>query len=151
MTLFLERSDSIVILRRPDLDMSDEEFKEYLNKSISDEDIKKMFDCLTPDYIMTGDELTELLELYSGTPTSILRTLSKLDEVTVRFTSNSQRNLFYTTLRDIQKSYWSPTGEKIRTYVEPSFLDGSVSQIQMNYMIVNGRDIHKSYIFYIEN
>ena len=56
----------MVILRRPDLDMTDEEFKEYLDKSISDEDIKQMFDCLTPDYIMTGDELTDLLELYIG-------------------------------------------------------------------------------------
>lgn len=40
----------MVILRRPDLDMTDEEFKEYLDKSISDEDIKRMFDYLTPDY-----------------------------------------------------------------------------------------------------
>lgn len=141
----------MVILRRPDLDMTDEEFKEYLDKSISDEDIKRMFDCLTPDYIMTGDELTDLLELYTGTSNSILRTLSKLDEVTVRFTSNGQRNLFHTVLRDLQKSYWSPTGERIKTYIEPSFLDGAVSRIQMNYMIVNGRDIHKSYTFYIEN
>lgn len=141
----------MVILRRPDLDMTDEEFKEYLDKSISDEDIKQMFDCLTPDYIMAGDELTELLELYSGTPTSILRTLSKLDGVTVRFTSNSQRNLFHTTLRDIQKSYWSPTGERIRTYVEPSFLDGSVSQIRLDYMLVNGREVNRSYTFYVEN
>lgn len=140
-----------MILRRPDLDMTDEEFKEYSDKSISDEDIKQMFECLTPDYIMTGDELTELLELYSGTPTSILRTLSKLDGVTVRFTSNSQRNLFYTTLRDIQKSYWSPTGEKIRTYVEPSFLDGSVSQIRLDYILVNNRDVIRSYTFYVES
>ena len=73
----------MVILRRPDLDMTDEEFKEYLEKSISDEDIKQMFDCLTPDYIIPGDELTDLLELYSGTPTSILRTLSELDGGTV--------------------------------------------------------------------
>ena len=100
---------------------------------------------------MTGDELTELLKLYSGTPTSILRTLSKLDGVTVRFTSNSQRNLFYITLRDIQKSYWSPTGEKIRTYVEPSFLDGSVSQIRFDYMFVNNRDVIRSYTFYVES
>lgn len=141
----------MVILRRPDLDMTDEEFKEYLDKSISDEDIKQMFNCLTPDYIMTGDELTELLELYSGTQTSILRTLSELDGVTVRFTSNGQCNLFHTTLRDIQKSYWSPTGERIRTYVEPSLLDGSVSHIQMNYMIVNGREMNRSYTFYIES
>lgn len=140
-----------MILRRPDLDMTDEEFKEYLDKSISDEDIRQMFECLTPDYIMTGDELTELLELYSGTPTSILRTLSKLDGVTVRFTSNSQRNLFYTTLRDIQKSYWSPTGEKIRTYVEPSFLDGSVSQIRLDYILVNNRDVIRPYTFYVES
>lgn len=141
----------MVILRRPDLDMTDEEFKEYLEKSISEEDIKQMFDCLTPDYIMTGDELTELLELYSGTPTSILRTLSKLDGVTVRFTSNSQRNLFYTVLRDIQKSYWSSTGERIRTYVEPSLLDGSVSQIRLDYMLVNGREMNRSYTFYVES
>lgn len=141
----------MVILKRPDLDMTDEEFKEYLNKSISDEDIKQMFDCLTPDYIMTGNELTDLLELYSGTPTSILRTLSELDGGTVRFTSNSQRNLFYTVLRDIQKSYWSSAGEKIRTYIEPSFLDGSVSQIKLDYILVNGRDIRKSYTFYVEN
>lgn len=40
----------MVILRRPGLDMTDEEFKEYLDKSISDEDIKQMFDCLAPDY-----------------------------------------------------------------------------------------------------
>lgn len=92
----------MVILSRPDLDMTDEEFKEYLDKSISDEDIRQMFDCLTPDYIMTGDELTELLELYSGTPTSILRTLAELDGKTIKFSDNSQRNLFYTTLRDIQ-------------------------------------------------
>lgn len=141
----------MVILRRPDLDMTDEEFKEYLEKSISDEDIKQMFNYLTPDYIMTGDELTELLELYSGTPTSILRTLSKLDGGIVRFISNSQRNLFYTVLRDIQKSYWSPTGERIRTYIEPSYLDGSVSQIKLDYILVNGRDIRKSYTFYVEN
>lgn len=141
----------MVILSRPDLDMTDEEFKEYLEKSISDEDIKQMFDCLAPDYIMTGDELTDLLKLYSGTQTSILRTLSTLDEKTIKFSDNSQRNLFYTVLRDIQKSYWSPTGERIRTYVEPSFLDGSVSQIRLDYMLVNGRDVHKSYTFYIEN
>lgn len=141
----------MVIIKRPDLDMTDEEFKEYLDKSISDEDIEQMFNCLTPDYIMTGDELTELLELYSGTPTSILRTLSKLDGVTVRFTSNSQRNLFYTTLRDIQKSYWNPTGEKIRTYIEPSLLDGYVSQIRLDYMLVNGREMNKLYTFYVEN
>ena len=91
------------------------------------------------------------IELYSGTPTSILRTLSKLDRVTVRFTSNSQRNLFYTVLRDIQKSYWSPAGERIRTYVEPSFLDGSVSPIRLDYMLVNGREMNKSYTFYVEN
>lgn len=30
----------MVIIRRPDLDMTDEEFKEYLDKSISDEDIR---------------------------------------------------------------------------------------------------------------
>lgn len=141
----------MVIIKRPDLDMTDEEFKEYLDKSISDEDIEQMFNCLTPDYIMTGDELTELLELYSGTPTSILRTLSKLDGVTVRFTSNSQRNLFYTTFRDIQKSYWNPTGEKIRTYIEPSLLDGYVSQIRLDYMLVNGREMNKLYTFYVEN
>ena len=141
----------MVTLRRPDLDMTDEEFKEYLEKSISDEDIKQMFDCLTPDYIIPGDELTDLLELYSGTPTSILRTLSELDGGTVRFTSNSQRNLFYTVLRDIQKSYWSPTGERLRTYIEPSFLDSSVSQIKLDYILVNGRDIRKSYTFYVEN
>lgn len=141
----------MVIIKRPDLDMTDEEFKEYLDKSISDEDIEQMFNCLTPDYIMTGDELTELLELYSGTPTSILRTLSKLDGVTVRFTSNSQRNLFYTTLRDIQKSYWNPTGAKIRTYIEPSLLDGYVSQIRLDYMLVNGREMNKLYTFYVEN
>lgn len=141
----------MVILRRPDLDMTDEEFKEYLDKSISDEDIKQMFDCLTPDYILTGDELTELLELYSGTPTSILRTLSKLDGGTVRFTSNSQRNLFDTVLRDIQKSYWNPTGERIRTYVEPSFLDGSISQIRLDYMLMNGREMNRSYTFYVES
>ena len=141
----------MVILRRPDLDMTDEEFKEYLDKSISDEDIEQMFDCLTPDYIMTGDELTELLELYSGTPTSMLRILSELDGKTIKFSDNNQRNLFYTTLRDIQKSYWSPTGERIRTYVEPSFLDGSVSQIKLDYILVNGRDIRKSYTFYVEN
>jgi hypothetical protein len=131
--------------------MTDEEFKEYLDKSISDEDIKQMFDCLTPDYILTGDELTELLELYSGTPTSILRTLSKLDGGTVRFTSNSQRNLFDTVLRDIQKSYWNPTGERIRTYVEPSFLDGSISQIRLDYMLMNGREMNRSYTFYVES
>lgn len=141
----------MVILRRPDLDMTDEEFKEYLDKSISDEDIKQMFDCLTPGYILTGDELTELLELYSGTPTSILRTLSKLDGGTVRFTSNSQRNLFDTVLRDIQKSYWSPTGEKIRTYIEPSLLDGSVSPIRLDYILVNGREMNRSYTFYVES
>lgn len=141
----------MVILRRPDLDMTDEEFKEYLEKSISDEDIKQMFDCLTPDYIIPGDELTDLLELYSGTPTSILRTLSKLDGGIVRFISNSQRNLFYTVLRDIQKSYWSPTGERIRTYIEPSYLDGSVSQIRLDYMLVNGREMNKSYTFYVES
>ena len=87
----------------------------------------------------------------SGTPTSMLRILSELDGVTVRFTSNNQRNLFYTTLRDIQKSYQSPTGERIRTYVEPSFLDGYVSRIELHYMLVNGRDVHKSYTFYVEN
>ena len=141
----------MVILRRPDLDMTDEEFKEYLEKSISDEDIKQMFDCLTPDYIIPGDELTDLLELYSGTPTSILRTLSKLDGGIVRFISNSQRNLFYTVLRDIQKSYWSPTGERIRTYIEPSYLDGSVSQIRLDYMLVNGREMNRSYTFYVES
>ena len=141
----------MVILSRPDLDMTDEEFKEYLDKSISDEDIKQMFDCLTPDYVMTGDELTELLELYNGTQTSILRTLSTLDEKTIKFSDNSQRNLFYTVLRDIQKSYWSPTGEKIRTYVEPSFLDGSVSQIRLDYMFVNNHNIIRSYTFYVEN
>lgn len=140
----------MVILKRPDLDMTDEEFKEYLNKSISDEDIKQMFDCLTPDYIMTGNELTDLLELYSGTQTSILRTLSTLDEKTIKFSDNSQRNLFYTVLNDIQKSYWSSAGEKIRTYIEPSFLSGYVSQIKQKYMLVNGRDIHKSYTFYVE-
>lgn len=141
----------MVILKRPDLDMTDEEFKEYLNKSISDEDIKQMFDCLTPDYIMTGNELTDLLELYSGTQTSILRTLSTLDEKTIKFSDNSQRNLFYTVLRDIQKSYWSPTGERIRTYIEPSYLDGSVSQIRLDYMLVNGREMNKSYTFYVES
>lgn len=141
----------MVIIRRPDLDMTDEEFKEYLDKSISDEDIRQMFDCLTPDYIMTGDELTKLLELYSGTPTSILRTLAELDGKTIKFSDNSQRNLFYTTLRDIQKSYQSPTGERIRTYVEPSFLDGYVSRIELHYMLVNGRDVHKSYTFYVES
>ena len=141
----------MVILRRPDLDMTDEEFKEYLEKRISDEDIKQMFDCLTPDYIIPGDELTDLLELYSGTPTSILRTLSKLDGGIVRFISNSQRNLFYTVLRDIQKSYWSPTGERIRTYIEPSYLDGSVSQIRLDYMLVNGREMNRSYTFYVES
>lgn len=141
----------MVILSRPDLNMTDEEFKEYLDKSISDEDIRQMFDCLTPDYIMTGDELTELLELYSGTPTSILRTLAELDGKTIKFSDNSQRNLFYTVLRDIQKSYWSPTGERIRTYVEPSFLDGSVSQIKLDYILVNNRDIIRSYTLYVEN
>ena len=141
----------MVIIRRPDLDMTDEEFKEYLDKSISDEDIRQMFDCLTPDYIMTGDELTKLLELYSGTPTSILRTLAELDGKTIKFSDNSQRNLFYTTLRDIQKSYWSPAGERIRTYVEPSFLDGSVSPIRLDYMLVNGREMNKSYTFCVEN
>lgn len=141
----------MVILKRPDLDMTDEEFKEYLNKSISDEDIKQMFDYLTPDYIIPGDELTDLLELYSGTPTSILRTLAELDGKTIKFSDNSQRNLFYTVLRDIQKSYWSSAGEKIRTYIEPSFLDGSVSQIKLDYILVNGRDIRKSYTFYVEN
>ena len=100
---------------------------------------------------MTGDELTELLKLYSGTQTSILRTLSTLDEKTIKFSDNSQRNLFYTVLRDIQKSYWNPTGEKIRTYIEPSLLDDSISQIRLDYVLVNGRDVHKSYTFYVEN
>ena len=81
----------------------------------------------------------------------MLRILSELDGKTIKFSDNSQRNLFYTTLRDIQKSYWSPTGERIRTYVEPSFLDGSVSQIKLDYILVNGRDIRKSYTFYVEN
>lgn len=141
----------MVILRRPDLDMTDEEFKDYLNKSVSDEDIKQMFDCLTPDYIMTSDELTNLLELYSGTQTSILRTLSTLDEKTIKFTDNSQRNLFYTVLNDIQKSYWSSAGERIRTYVEPSFLDGYVSRLRLDYMLMNGREKLRSYTFFIES
>lgn len=141
----------MVILRRSDLDMTDEEFKEYIDKSISDEDIKQMFDCLTPDYIMTGDELTDLLELYSGTSTSMLRILSTLNEKTIRFSDDRQRNLFYTVLRDIQRSYWGPKGEKIKTYVEPSFLDGYVSEIRMDYMLVNGRDVRRLYTFYIES
>lgn len=136
---------------RPDLDMTDEEFKEYLEKYISDNDIKQMFDCLTPDYILTDDELTDLLEKYNGTPTSILRTLSVLDEKTIKFSDNRQRNLFYTILRDIQQSYWSPTGERIRTYVEPSFLDGYVSRLRLDYMLMNGREKLRSYTFHIES
>lgn len=136
---------------RPDLDMTDEEFKEYLEKYISDNDIKHMFDCLTPDYILTDDELTDLLEKYNGTPTSILRTLSVLDEKTIKFSDNRQRNLFYTILRDIQQSYWSPTGERIRTYVEPSFLDGYVSRLRLDYMLMNGREKLRSYTFHIES
>ena len=81
----------------------------------------------------------------------MLRILSELDGKTIKFSDNSQRNLFYTVLRDIQKSYWSPTGERIRTYIEPSYLDGSVSQIRLDYMLVNGREMNRSYTFYVES
>lgn len=136
------------ITDRPDLDLTDEEFVEFLRSHFDKVGPSTIFDCLTPDYILTSAELTDLLESYSGTISSMKKMLERLDETTVKFSSLEQKNLFNSVMRDIKRSYHDRDGEKIQTSIAPNLMMSNRSEIR--YSVVRDQKTIKTFTFYIE-